>query len=368
MPGRPHPYAAVAAGLSALAGAQVLGEDRGAASLVVATAGTATLAVAARHPLPVACAVATSAAAQGLLVPGDPVFGSFLALMVAFYALGRHASWRAIVVGAVLTAAAIAVVVVRDTVAFEPVETIFPLVYLGGATTVGRVVLSRERQAAAAVASAQREAAAQEAAALAEQRAQIAREMHDVVAHGVSLLVVQAESAAAVLPTDPARAAAQLERIADGGRAALDDLRRLLGVLRSGDAVGDVGPQPTLRELEDLAGTVRAAGRDVRLHLGEGLDAVPAGLQLTAFRVVQEALTNAVRHGGARHVDVRVERVDDRLRVEVLDDGTVAAPSAPGHGLAGMRERLRLYGGCLDAGPRDGGGWRVLATAPVAPA
>jgi signal transduction histidine kinase len=366
VPRRPGPYPALAVGLSVLAAAQSLGEDRGAAFTVAALVGTAGVALARRSPLAVVTLASVSAAAQGLLQPLDPVFGSFLALMVGFFVLGRRGTHRALAVGVALTVVALTVVVVQDPRPFVPVELVFPLVYFGGAFGLGRLARRREQESAAALAASQREADLREQAALAEDRARIAREMHDVVAHSVSLLVVQAESAAAVLPSDPERAATQMERVADSGRQALEELRRLLGVLRTDDPAADTGPQPSLAELPGLVDSVRGAGRDVELDVGTGLDGVPQGLQLTAYRVVQEALTNAVRHGRAQHVSVRVHRCGGELLVDVVDDGTASAPGEPGHGLVGMRERLRLYGGRLDAGPRADGGWQVSARAPLA--
>jgi signal transduction histidine kinase len=288
--------------------------------------------------------------------------------MAAGYALGRRCQPAALLGGLCLLAAAVASLLLRDPTLRRPFELVFPLVYFGGAIGLGRLVRSRERAADAALQSAHHEAQTRERMALSEERARIAREMHDVVAHSVSLLVLQAESAAAVMDDDPQRARTQLDRVAAGGRQALDELRRLLGVLRSTGDPADVGPQPGLVGLPELAQAAGATGPVVGLDVQRGLDALPPGLQLTAYRVVQGALTNAVRHGDARHVDVRVTCTGGRLLIEVVDDGTPAADrqrAGPGHGLVGMRERLRLYDGALEAGPRPTGGWRLEATAAV---
>jgi len=361
-------YPALAVGLSALALAQVAGQGRGLATATVALGGTAAVSVAARSPLATVSVLAASVAGQVLLRADDPVFGSFVALMVGFYALGRRSPPPAVAAGSAAVVLALVLLLVRDPRPFAPVEVVFPLVYFGASFGIGRLARRRERESATALAAARREAVAREQVALAEERARIAREMHDVVAHSVSLLVVQAESAAAVLPSDPDRAAAQLERVADSGRQALHELRRLLGVLRASEEEVAVGPQPTLHDLEDLAASVRTAGHEVALDVAPGLDDVPLGLQLTAYRVAQEALTNAVRHGRAARIAVAVRRRAGKLEVEVVDDGAGppdGAQEAAGHGLAGMRERVALYGGHLDAGPRAEGGWRVLASAPV---
>ena len=361
---RPNASVVVAIGLTAMALAQSVGEARGPATACAAVVGTAAVGLGAERARLVVALIAGSVAAQVLARPGDPVFGSFLALMAAFYLLGSRRSWRSIALGAAVTGLALLFLFLRDPRPFVPVELIFPLVYFGAATAAGRLVRGRDRHAQALLDAAGREAEARERAALAEERARIARDMHDVVAHSVSLLVVQAESAAAVLPHDPARAAAQVERVADSGRQALEELRRVLGVLRA-PADADVGVQAGLPDVARLAETVRDTGRSVRLEMDPGLGGVLPGLQLTAYRVVQEAVTNAIRHGAARQIDIGIRRDGDRLTVEVVDDGTGGAVTAGGHGLSGMRERLRAYDGQLEAGPRAGGGWHVRATAPL---
>jgi signal transduction histidine kinase len=364
---RPSAPVAVAGGLTVMAVAQCVGQERGAAATATALMGTAAVGLGARRAEAVMVLAAVSVVGQSLWRPGDPVFGSFLALMAAFYLLARHRTWRAVAGGAAVTAAALLVLLLRDPRPFVPVELVFPLAYFGAATTAGRLVRGRDQHAQALLGAAAREAAARERATVAEERARIARDMHDVVAHSVSLLVVQAESAAAVLPHDPVRAAAQVERAADSGRQALDELRRVLGVLRA-PAASDVVAQPGLPDLHALAGAVRDTGRAVRLEVEPGLEDVPVGLQLSAYRVVQEALTNACRHGAAQQIDICVERRGDQLAVEVVDDGAGGAAAADGHGIAGMRERMRAYHGQVEAGPRPGGGWRVRATAPLEPA
>lgn len=367
VPQRPDGSLALAAGLSVLAVAQCVGQDRGAAAAAAALLGTAAVGLGARRAEAVVVLAAVSVVAQSLVRPDDPVFGSFLALMAAFYLLARHRTWRSVALGAAVTAMALLLLLLRDPRPFVAAELVFPLAYFGAATAAGRLVRGRDQHAQALLDAAAREAAARERAVLAEERARIARDMHDVVAHSVSLLVVQAESAAAVLPHDPARAATQVERVADSGRQALDELRRVLGVLRA-PAAAEVIAQPGLPDLDTLAAAVIGTGRTVRLEVEPGLEDVPPGLQLSAYRVVQEALTNAVRHGDAQQIDVSVRRSGSQLVVEVVDDGPGGDAGADGHGLAGMRERMRAYGGRLEAGPRADGGWRVRAIAPLEPA
>jgi len=203
--------------------------------------------------------------------------------------------------------------------------------------------------------------------AAAEERARIARELHDVVAHGLSLMVVQAEAAEEMLAHSPEAAAAPLHRVQETGRQSLAEMRRLLGVLRSaGDAAPSTAPQPSLRRLPDLVREAADVGLRVDVDVvGEPRD-LPLGIELAAYRIVQEALTNTRRHGRTRVARVRLGYCPEALRIEVTDDGTGGdSPGPAGHGLIGMRERAALYGGTLEAGPADGGGFRVAAVLPL---
>lgn len=205
------------------------------------------------------------------------------------------------------------------------------------------------------------------AAAMAE-RLRIARELHDVVAHSISLIAVQAGVGHHVIDTDPAGARTSLGVIEQTSRDALVEMRRMLGALRDGSEPAAVTPSPGLADLNTLAAEVRRTGLGVTLEVtGDGGE-VPAGVDLAAYRVVQEALTNVVKHGGPV-AHVRVEQASDGVTIEVADKGRPeAAASGPGHGLAGMRERVALYGGTLETGPRPGGGFRVRAVLPYAAA
>jgi signal transduction histidine kinase len=360
-------YALLAAGLSTLALVQSFIDEMGVGPTIAALLGTAAVAIAARAPFAVALLAAGSAAAQSALGAPEPSFASFLVLMATAYALGRRATTTLLAAGLAVLAAGIGAVVAGDPTLQTPGEAVYPVVYLGGATTLGRLVRSRERASRAALRAAEREAEAREQEALAEERARIAREMHDVVAHSISLLVVQAEAAAAVLSLDPARARQQLERISGSGRQALTELRRILDVLRLTGEPDDAQPQPGLRDLPTLSDTFRDVGRDVQLCVDGPVEDLPPGLQLTAYRLVQEALTNAVRHGHASQVRVRLRCADGLLSVDVEDDGTgPSAHRSPGHGLQGMQERVRLYDGELETGPAAGSGFRVAARLPVA--
>lgn len=202
--------------------------------------------------------------------------------------------------------------------------------------------------------------------ALLEERTRIARELHDVVAHHMSMIAVQSETAPYRIPDLPAEGRADFSAINATAREALVELRRLLGVLRA-EGTAERAPQPGLDRLDELLDGARAAGLGVSLSVEGDPRPLPAGVDLSAYRIVQEAVTNARRHAGDARVDVRVAYDPDRLRVSVTDDGTGVADGdgAPGHGLLGMRERVVMLGGELSAGPRPEGGFAVDATLPL---
>ncbi|MFC9971410.1 sensor histidine kinase [Spirillospora sp. NPDC127200] len=205
-------------------------------------------------------------------------------------------------------------------------------------------------------------------AARATERARIARELHDVVAHNVSVIIVQADGASFAIDTDPGRARKALETISATGRTALAEMRRLLGVLREGDEGGGYAPQPGVDQLTELVDQVRGAGLEVTLRATGEPARVSEGRQVTVFRIVQEALTNTLKHGGpSARARVVLDYGDDMIEVRVSDDGRgAAAPDdGRGHGLVGMRERAAVYGGEVVAAPRGGGGFEVIARIPV---
>jgi signal transduction histidine kinase len=200
------------------------------------------------------------------------------------------------------------------------------------------------------------------------ERARIAREMHDIVSHGLTVMVTLAEGSAASVDRDPARAAEAMRHVAETGRQALGDMRRMLGVLDDGlpaTSAGALEPQPGVAELNGLIEGFRSAGLAVRFTSAGTPPRNPAE-QLTVYRLVQESLTNVLRHSGAlASVDVAVDYQADRVLIDVSNSGAVIAPPAPGeggHGLVGMRERVALYGGTVESGPRPDGGWSVHAT------
>ncbi|MFJ9162300.1 sensor histidine kinase [Streptomyces griseoviridis] len=225
----------------------------------------------------------------------------------------------------------------------------------------------------------EKEREAQAKVAVAAERARIARELHDVVAHNVSVMVVQADGAAYVLDAAPDQAKKALETISSTGRQALAEMRRLLGVLRTGEhqEAGEYVPQPDVEQMGDLIEQCRTAGLPVDFKVEGTPRPLPSGVELTAYRIVQEALTNTRKHGGPNTgASVRLVYFDDGLGLLVEDDGKGAphelyeegGPDGQGHGLIGMRERVGMVGGTLDAGPRPGGGFRISALLPLKPA
>ncbi|MEV6941069.1 sensor histidine kinase [Streptomyces sp. NPDC051172] len=225
----------------------------------------------------------------------------------------------------------------------------------------------------------EKEREAQAKVAVAAERARIARELHDVVAHNVSVMVVQADGAAYVLDAAPDQAKKALETISSTGRQALAEMRRLLGVLRTGEhkEVGEYVPQPDVDQIDELIEQCRTSGLPVDFKVEGTPRPLPSGVELTAYRIVQEALTNTRKHGGPNAgASVRLVYFDDGLGLLVEDDGKGAphelyeegGADGQGHGLIGMRERVGMVGGTLDAGPRPGGGFRISALLPLKPA
>jgi signal transduction histidine kinase len=207
--------------------------------------------------------------------------------------------------------------------------------------------------------------------AVVEERLRLARELHDVVAHAMSVIAVQSGVGAHVANTQPEEAAKALAAIETTSRAALTELRRLLGVLRQdSEPQGDLAPVPGLADLDALLTEVAKAGLGVRLQVEGTPSPLPAGIDLSAYRIVQEALTNVVKHAGPARAQVAIRYRDHEVMVEVTDDGRGAAaptgngPARVGHGLIGMRERVAAFGGDLEAGPRPAGGFRVAARLP----
>ena len=304
----------------------------------------------------------------GFLTQPSELSSLFLGLMLFPYAVGAHTEGRRAYFGLGLAVLTI-VVVALDSDAFVWGDIFFPgafatMLWLAGRAVRSRSRLTAELHEAALRLHEQREAEAH--AAVAEERRRIAREMHDVVAHSVSTMVIQAGGARRILGRDPARAVEAAALIERTGREALGEMRQLLGILHAGEDLATLAPQPTLLELDTLAERSRAAGLPVELAVEGERRELPPGVDLAAYRVIQEALTNALKHGGGS-ASVRVRYEGEDLRIEVTDTGSgkASAVAGSGQGLRGMRERVRVYGGELHAGPRPDGGFEVRAHLPL---
>jgi signal transduction histidine kinase len=329
-----------------------------------------------RFPVAAPALVFALGIAQNVLVASieDSAVMLFVVL-VGCYGAGAYADGRRAFAG--LGACVLGMASVQATFA-GPVkagEIVWTCAIVTAAWLVGRVVRTRTRlteelHEAALHAEEAREAATR--AAVAEERRRIAREMHDIVAHSVSVMVVQAGGARRILHRDVDRAVEAAERIEDTGRAVLLEMRRLLGILSAGEDEAHHAPQPTLEALDALVEGARTAGLPVALRIDGERRPLPPGVDLAAYRVVQEAITNALKHAGAAATDVCVRYRDDDVEPEVTDRGSGHrrrghSLASGGHGLVGMRERVRVFGGELVTGRRRGGGFEVRARIPLDP-
>ncbi len=351
-----------------------------------------------RHPVGVFATLSLVALVQWLFsdrLPAD------LSLLVALYAVAVQRPRRTALAAAAILELGVGMATARWTPTGSWIRS---LVFLSGmvaaAVLLGANVRARRAHLAMLTERAQRledERDQQARIAAAAERTRIAREMHDVLAHSLAVMVSLADGASAKMASEPDRAAVAIAHVSALGRQSLSDTRRLLGVLRADDASEPTTPQPDIRQLDDLVARVCATGLDASLDVaGVPFDVAP-GAGLTVYRIVQEALTNSLKHAtGARSVRVRLRYQAPALDVEVTDDGIsrwpppavngqgpqiagpqiagpqiagpqIAGPQIAGHGLAGMRERAAVYRGVIAAGPGPDGGWRVLATLPIGP-
>ena len=300
---------------------------------------------------------------------GAGTFQPWFALLLGLYSLGAYAHGRLAVLATAAPAAAVLAVDVPRLAAGTRIDEVLPAWgVLAGAWAFGRWMRRRGSETAelaerAETAEREREQEAQRA--VADERARIARELHDLVAHSMGVIVIQAQAAQRCLDADPAAARAALAAVESVGRQGLGEMRRLLDLLTGTDRSGP-HPQPGLNRLGDLVEQVRGAGLPVEVEVRGELAGLPAGVDLAAYRIVQESLTNVLKHARATTAHVVVRRSGQELDIEVRDDGAgVTAPSGPGRGLVGMRERVALYGGHVEAGAAAEGGYRVRATLQV---
>ena len=302
---------------------------------------------------------------------GSPLT-AMVALCVAFYTVGAHTAGRRSVEAFAGGLAAVIAIDIGSGGVFQNAG-VRPGVWLlmAIAWLIGREVRRRRiemQDLRGRAAELERQGEERLRIAAAEERSRIARELHDVVAHSVSVMVVQSQAAQRVLAQDVDATRDVLQSIETTGRQALTELRRLLGLLREFDGGPALEPQPSLRYLDELLAQIREAGLAVDLKVEGTPTPLPQGVDLSAYRIVQEGLTNTLKHAGADHASVLVRYAPSELEIEISDDGRGApmpAANGDGHGLVGMRERVALYGGDLRAGRGDDGGYLVRARLPL---
>jgi signal transduction histidine kinase len=334
-------------------------EGPGPVALHYVTAVVVGLALAWRRLLPLVVAPAIQAlfVVQVSLVAFPNEYTPIAVLVIAVFSMVVYAPTARSTVGPTLLVVAGGIVMGMQEPE-DPIGTAATAVVVD-ALVVGAAAFVRRAKARALAAELQ---AAQTAA---EERARIARELHDVVAHGLSVVVLQALGGRKVVTADPDAAREAFDAIERVSAESLNELRRVLGILRVPDEAPPLAPQPKLGELPDLVDLLRTSGADVELVVEGHRRSLPPAVELAAYRVAQEALTNSVKHAPGSHTVVTLGYEPDTIVVLVIDDGPGGPVATRGHGLIGMRERMNLYGGSLVAGSRNGGGFEVRATIPV---
>jgi signal transduction histidine kinase len=320
-----------------------------------------------RHPLAVSLVTGLATAGYGLAPYPDLAMPVPVGGLVGMYSVAAWGSRRAALVAGGVAAAVVAVVMSLPRTDADLVDATFASLGLAGAWVLGdraRVQRALAAELSDRAVRLEREREGEARRAVASERARIARELHDVVAHHVSMMVVQAEAGPLAVERDPARAAGAFE--------ALVEMRRLLGVLRGDGQAPSLAPQPGLDQVPSLVEQVGRAGLEVELVVEGEKAPLPAGVELSAYRIVQEALTNAVRHAGPGRARVLVRYGERDLELTVRDEGggggaapAGGPPTRSGQGLVGMRERVSLFGGELHAGPGPDGGFTVAARLPL---
>jgi signal transduction histidine kinase len=318
--------------------------------------------------------VTVVAAAWVQLELGGELGQPFFAAVIGLYSVGAHARAPQTYVGPAAIALQVALVDVSRLRDGDPVDEVVPAWFiLVGIWAFGRWMRHRARESLALTEraeAAERDLQEEATRAVAEERARIARELHDLVAHSMGVIVIQSQGALRALDTAPDQARSALTSIESAGRSGMAEMRRLLGLLTTTEEDAGTTPQPTLKQIPDLVARVRDAGLEVDLTVEGTVRDLQPGLELTGYRVVQEAMTNILKHAGTTTVEVRVDYQPHCLDIEVRDRGSASTHTRTtergGHGLVGMRERVGLYGGSLRTGPRsDGQGFAVHASLPV---
>ncbi len=340
-------------------------------SIVIALAMTLPLAVRRRYPLGVFGFVAAAAFVQW--AADIPVRSQDVAILVALYTVAAYTrDRRAALLAALVTVGGAFLAVARWHEGHFPAALVAPIALSFFALALGDDRRSRRAYFADLEERAERlerERDALSQVSAAAERSRIAREMHDIIAHSLSVIVAQADGAAYTIDGDPQRARHAMVTVAETGRDALTEMRRLLGVLRPTALADELAPQPGMDEITALVDRVRDAGLPVDLVVDGPIAALPAGMELAAYRIVQEALTNTIKHSGpGATAQVAVRCRHDELEVRVNDDGAgIRSPDhdGSGQGLAGMKERAAMYGGTVQAGPLPDGGFGVAADFPL---
>jgi signal transduction histidine kinase len=289
-------------------------------------------------------------------------------LLVSAYTIGSHADGRERNMGFAVIAVGVGIVAAvglpdATTANILLAGGFYTAMFFFGSTMRNRRLYLQQVEERAAILEREHDEAAKRA--VADERLRIAQELHDVVAHSMGVIAVQAGVGAHVIDTDPAEAKRSLDAISTTARTTLTEIRRLLGVLRSDDRAG-YEPAPGLADLDRLVADLDGIGLPVDVRIEGDRHGLPPGVDLTAYRIVQEALTNVLKHAGPATATVTVAYEPDAVRVEVIDDGrgVNGRAASGGHGLVGMRERVAVYGGTFETGPRVGGGFRVAARLP----
>lgn len=318
----------------------------------------APLALRRRAPLAVLAVVSSMTAL--IAIVGDAVSAE-AALALAVYSAAAHRPWRQVeTIALPISVVGALVALLQAQHHGNAVEVLVGLLaWVGFPLLLGRIVFNRRERILK-----ERETATREA--LSDERARIARELHDVVAHAISVMVVQASAARVVVDHDPAAAKDAIRKVEETGRVGLAEMRRLIGVLTDDATAPSTAPQPGLDQLDPLLTTMRDAGLPVEVVRTGTERPLPPGPDLTAYRVIQESLTNVLKHAGPAHARVGVRYLSDRLEIDVEDDGRGGVqPDGIGHGLLGMRERVATFGGTFETSRRPGGGFAVHAEIPI---
>jgi signal transduction histidine kinase len=359
LPRPSRPDLALAACLAALGGAEgaLSADPRWPLPVAIVSALGFTLPFAFRVQAPLAAfAVALAAWALPSLAYGrwTDAFSFTLALLVGLYSIGAHASAPRSLAGVAAVAVIAVLLLLGDPDPPDAAGFAFFVLVVGAPWAVGRLIGARRGREAQEI-----------RAAVDAERTRIARELHDIVAHAISVIILQARGARHSVGSDPDDVVSAVDAIERTATQALAEMRRLLAILRE-DAPADLAPQPSLAHLELLARDVRRAGVPVELRVEGVRRELSPGVDASAYRIVQEALTNTLKHAGRARASVVVRYRSDRLEVEVADDGNGPADEqVGGHGLLGMRERAAVFGGSVEAGPLPEGGYAIRALLPL---